>query len=134
VTDLRCRHRCGCAHARNRERKTSALFIALPNQLRQTYTRAPVIHVILDNYRIHASKIVQAALMGFGGRIQLHFLPPYCPNDNKIERLWQDIHANVTRNHTCPDIVSLRREVRYYLRKRNRQTLMSHNKAKRSAA
>jgi transposase len=116
------------------ERKTSALFIGLLNQLRQTYTRALVIHVILDNYRIHTSKIAQAALMGFGGRIQLHFLPPYCPNDNKIERLWQDLHANVTRNHTCPDIVSLMREVRYYLRKRNRQTLISHNRLKRSAA
>jgi transposase len=111
------------------ERKTSALFIALLRLLLQTYAQAPVIHVVLDNYRIHDSKIVQAAMTGFAGRIQLHFLPPYCPNDNKIERVWQDLHANVTRNHTCPDIVSLMREVRYYLRKRNRQ-----NTNKRSAA
>jgi len=114
------------------ERKTSALFIALLNHLLQTYPRAPVIHVILDNYRIHDSKIAQAALMGFGGRIQLHFLPPYCPNDNKIERLWQDLHANVTRNHTCPDMVTLMCEVRYYLRKRNRKTLMNRSKATRN--
>jgi transposase len=105
------------------ERKTSALFIALLNQLLQTYAQAPVIHVILDNYRIHDSKIVHAALTGFDGRVQLHFLPPYCPNDNKIERMWQDLHANVTRNHTCPNIIELMREVRYYLRKRNRKTL-----------
>ena len=64
------------------------------------------------------------------------FLPPYCPNDNKIERVWQDLHANVTRNHTCPDITALMREVRYYLRKRNRRTLRkrSENTTKRSAA
>jgi transposase len=118
------------------ERKTSALFIALLNHLIQAYPRAPVIHVILDNYRIHDSKIVHAALAGFGSRIQLHFLPPYCPNDNKIERIWQDLHANVTRNHTCPDMVTLMREVRYYLRKRNRQTLMKRTKTtgRRSAA
>lgn len=118
------------------ERKTSALFIALLNQLRQTYAHAPVVHVILDNYRIHDSKIVHAALTGFGGRIQLHFLPPYCPNDNKIERVWEDLHANVTRNHTCPDITTLMREVRYYLRKRNRKTLCprSQGTVKRSAA
>jgi transposase len=118
------------------ERKTSALFIALLNHLIQTYPRAPVIHVILDNYRIHDSKIVHAALAGFGNRIQLHFLPPYCPNDNKIERIWQDLHANVTRNHTCPDMVTLMRQVRYYLRKRNRQTLMKRTKTtdRRSAA
>ena len=118
------------------ERKTSVLFIALLNQVLQTYAHAPVIHVLLDNYRIHDSKIVHAALTGFGGRIQLHFLPPYCPNDNKIERVWEDLHANVTRNHTCPDITTLMREVRYYLRKRNRQTLSrrSQGTVKQSAA
>jgi transposase len=128
--------RTGQLHWVERERKTSALFIALLNQLRRTYGRAPVIHVILDNFRIHDSKIVHAALTGFGGRIQLHFLPPYCPNDNRIERLWQDLHANVTRNHTCDDIVRLMREVRHYLRKRNRKTLRNRSqpKVKRLAA
>ena len=63
-----------------------------------------MIHVILDNYGIHDSKLVAWALLEAKGRIQLHFLPPYCPNHNKIERLWQDLHANVTRNHTCPDM------------------------------
>jgi transposase len=118
------------------ERKTSALFIALLNRLLQTYTHAPVIHVILDNYRIHDSKIIEAALLSIGGRVRLHFLPPYCPNDNKIERVWQDLHANVTRNHRCPDIVALMREVRYYLRKRDRKLVMSRTKTTtgRSAA
>ena len=116
------------------ERKTSALFIALLDRLRQTYADAPVIHVILDNYRIHSSKIVQAALLNFGSRVRLHFLPPYCPNDNKIERIWQDLHANVTRNHRCPDIASLMREVRYYLRKRNRRVLVRREPAARRSA
>jgi transposase len=104
------------------ERKTSALFIMLLRQLLEVYKQAPVIHVILDNYRIHDSKIVRVALAGCGGRIKLHFLPPYCPNDNKIERVWQDLHAHVTRNHRCREMTSLMIEVRYYLRKRNRKT------------
>ena len=118
------------------ERKNSALFVALLNHLRRTYPRARVLHVILDNYRIHDSKIVHAALCGFGGCIQLHFLPPYCPNDNKIERVWEDLHANVTRNHTCPTIGALMREVRYYLRKRNRKELRKRSQriTQRSAA
>jgi transposase len=117
-------------------RKTSTLFIALLGKLLQTYAAAPVIHVILDNYRIHDSKIVQAALRGFAERIQLHFLPPYCPDDNKIERVWQDLHANVTRNHTCPHMAQLMYEVRYYLRKRNRKAATKYHKraASRSAA
>jgi transposase len=102
------------------ERKTSALFIVLLQRLRANYAKAAVIHVILDNYRIHDSKITQAALQGFGGRIRLHFLPPYCPNENRIERLWQDLHGNVTRNHTCRTMKALMIEVREYLWRRNR--------------
>jgi len=102
------------------ERKTSALFIALLERLRAHNPRAAVIHVILDNYRIHASKITQTALAGFGGRVRLHFLPPYCPNDNRIERLWQDLHANVTRYHRCENMDHLIVEVRDYLWRRNR--------------
>jgi transposase len=112
--------RTGELHWVTGERKTSALFIDLLTELRRRYARASVIHVIVDNYRIHDSKITQAALSGFGGRIRLHFLPPYCPNDNKIERVWEDLHANVTRNHTCPDIDKLMAEVHHYLCERNR--------------
>jgi transposase len=34
-----------------------------------------------------------------GRRLELRFLPPYRPNQNRIERTWLDLHANVTRNH-----------------------------------
>src|SRR5262249_39458195 len=102
------------------DRKTSALFIALLIKLHASHPKAAVIHVVLDNYRIHDSKITQAALRGFGGRIRLHFLPPYSPKENRIERVWEDLHANVTRNHTCRTIEALMAEVREYLWRRNR--------------
>jgi transposase len=105
------------------ERKASALFIALLTELSACYATAAVIHVVLDNYRIHDSKITQAALQGLGGRIRLHFLPPYCPKENKIERVWEDLHANVTRNHTCATIDDLMTEVRDYLWRRDRVLL-----------
>jgi transposase len=107
------------------ERKTSALFIALLDRLRAMNPRAAVIHVILDNYRIHSSKISQAALAGYGGQIQLHFLPPYCPKHNRIERYWEDLHANVTRNHKCPTMELLMVQVREYLWAQNRKRLRS---------
>ena len=41
-----------------------------------------------------------------------HFLPPYCPDDNRIERCsGGELHANVTRNHCCRDIEQLMNEV-----------------------
>jgi transposase len=103
-------------------RKTSYLFLDLLDRLVRKYSQARRLHVILDNYRIHSSDIAQAALGGYlAGKIELHFLPPYCPDHNKIERVWQDLHANVTRNHRCAEMAHLMEEVRYYLRKRNQQ-------------
>ena len=103
------------------ESKNSLLFIRLLWELVQRNPKAKAIHVILDNYSIHHTKQVELSLKTpQGHRIRLHFLPPYCPDHNKIERTWQDLHANVTRNHCCPNMVSLMREVRAYLDRRNR--------------
>jgi transposase len=122
--------RTGRLHWVEGERKTSALFIALLQKLLASYPKGYVIHVVLDNFRIHDSKLVHAALASFGGRVQLHFLPPYCPDHNRIERVWQDLHANVTRNHCCPNIEVLMAETRYYLGRRNKQSAARiHRKA-----
>lgn len=103
------------------DRKTSALFIALVDHLvSRAYSRAGTIHLVLDNFRIHSSKAVEAARRRWGSRVQFHFLPPYCPDYNRIERLWKDLHDNVTRNHTCSDMPALMRNVRSYLEPRRR--------------
>ena len=104
------------------ERKTSYLFLDLLDRLRREYPQARCLHLICDNYRIHKSDIVFAALKGYlAGKIELHFLPPYCPDHNKIERVWEDLHADVTRNHRQPNMTKLMEAVRYHLRKRNRK-------------
>ena len=78
--------------------KDSALFIRLMQRLDRECLDARRIHLILDNYSIHHSHATKKSLVALP-RISLHFLPPYCPDDNRIERVWQDLHANVTRNH-----------------------------------
>ena len=115
--------RTGEIHWVEGEKKDSWLFLDMLHKLTTVYAQAPVIHVILDNYGIHSSKIIAVALSHFAARVRLHFLPPYSPDHNAIERVWQDLHANVTRNHRCADMAELMREVRYYLRKRNRRSL-----------
>jgi transposase len=103
-------------------RKTSLLFLQLLYRLvTRTYRSARVIHVILDNYGIHDSLQVKLALATLNGRVKFHFLPPYCPDHNRIERVWQDLHANVTRNHRCPTMDELMIQVRTYLKARNRR-------------
>lgn len=101
-------------------RKTSELFIALLAKLVKTYPGAKRIHLILDNYRIHHSAITKIALRHFAQNVVLHFLPPYCPNDNKIERVWQDLHAEVTRNHERSTMDTLMKDVWRFLRKRGK--------------
>lgn len=103
------------------DRKNSQLFILQLWQLvGRDYPKAKRIHVVLDNFRIHNSLQTQAALARLGGRVVLHFLPPYCPDHNRIERVWRDLHDNVTRNHQCRNMKELMTEVYHWLRKRNR--------------
>lgn len=115
--------RTGVIHWVEGDKKDSWLFLEMLHKLTVVYAQAPVIHVILDNYGIHSSNIILVALSHFARRIRLHFLPPYSPDDNAIERVWQDVHANVTRNHTCAGMTELMQEVRHYLHKRNRRSL-----------
>jgi transposase len=101
------------------EKKNSLLFILLLWKLTQRYVQAKVIHVILDNYSIHRTQQVDLSLASEAGQqLRLHFLPPYCPDHNKIERTWQDLHANVTRNHHCRTIDELMHNIKRYLRSR----------------
>jgi transposase len=111
-------------------RKTSALFLALVEHLvRRAYARTRVIHLVLDNFRIHSSRAVQAARQRWGPRVRFHFLPPYCPDHNRIERLWKDLHDNVTRNHTCQTMPGLMRNVHDYLQPRRRTGKHCHIQA-----
>jgi transposase len=96
------------------DRKASWLFLNLLRALEEACPQVRRIHLILDNYVIHKCRRVVAALRGMP-RIVLHFLPPYCPDENKIERQWQDLHANVTRNHTHRTMAELMLAVRRWL-------------------
>lgn len=116
------------------DQKNSLLFLELLHKLvTKTYRSARRIHLILDNYGIHDSQQVQLAMKSTAAsRLKLHFLPPYCPDHNRIERTWKDLHDNVTRNHRCTAMEELMNEVRLYLTTRNRQG--RHTYAREEAA
>ncbi|HJS81820.1 MAG TPA: IS630 family transposase, partial [Nitrososphaera sp.] len=81
-------------------RKTSGLFIDLLKLIEQTYPSCDYeqIFVVVDNYRIHKSKQVERWLAQHQ-RIELVYLPTYCPRANPIERAFGDVHDKCTRNH-----------------------------------
>lgn len=113
------------------QRKNSRLFIDLLKRLLVEYADRQVIHVILDNYVIHSSRQTKLWLAEFGGKFRLHFLPPYCPDDNRIERkVWREMHANVTVNHCCRTIDQLMAEVVCYLMSHNRRAKVGVRKSR----
>jgi len=96
-------------------RKNSDLFIQLVEEVSRRYKGWGVVHLVVDNYVIHHSKKTLKAIEALDGKIVLHYLPPYSPDDNPIERVWWDLHAHVTRNHRCRGIDDLLGQVQSYL-------------------
>jgi transposase len=107
--------RSGTLHTTGAAQKNASLFCDLLSLLALRYPRARRIHLIIDNYGIHSAKVTVRRLAELRGRVVLHFLPPYCPDANRIERVWQDFHANVTRNHRCKTLQRLLDNARHYL-------------------
>jgi len=108
--------RTGVLHATGTTRKTAALFCDLLKLLANSYgAQVRRIHLIVDNDVIHSARATRRTFEELGHRIVLHFLPPYCPDANRIERVWQDLHANVTRNHRCKTMKALLSKARTYV-------------------
>ena len=107
--------RTGRLHTTGADSKNAELFCQLLWLLASRYRRARRVHLVVDNYGIHSAHVTKETLAALGGRIVLHFLPPYCPDSNRIERVWQDLHANVTRNHRCKTLPLLLANCRRYL-------------------
>lgn len=65
-------------------------------QILEASSRASTLHVICDNARANKNKALKEYLKN--SRIQLHYLPPYSPNLNPIERLWKLMREHKTYN------------------------------------
>ena len=66
------------------------------SKVRSQHPGKEKIHIILDNAGYHRAEEVKnyAKILS----IELHYLPPYSPNLNPIERLWKIMHEQVSYN------------------------------------
>lgn len=67
------------------------------------------IRLVCDNGRFHTTEAVAAWLEAHQDRIEVYWLPPYCPSLNRIERLWGHLKRTVLANvlfTTLEDLVS----------------------------
>ena len=67
------------------------------------------IRLVCDNGRFHTTKAVQAWLELNKDKLEIFWLPPYCPSLNLIERLWGHLKRTVLANvlfETIADLVA----------------------------
>jgi transposase len=65
-------------------------------KIEKAYPNKTTIHLFCDNARYYRNKEVTKYLND--SKIELHFLPPYSPNLNPIERLWKWMKERVIYN------------------------------------
>jgi len=83
------------------------LFLKHLDELRSRLRRYRKIHIICDNATCHTSSEVALYLHEHRDRIGLHVLPSYSPDCNPIERVWWNLHDQITRNHQCQSMEEL---------------------------
>jgi hypothetical protein len=97
-------------------RKTHGLFLDLLQALEHAYPpgRFTHLYVVVDNYKIHKAQTVEQWLAAHP-RVELLFLPTYCPKASPIERAFGDVHDKCTRNHKRKRLWSVVKDVEQHL-------------------
>jgi transposase len=79
------------------------------------------VHLIVDGHPVHRAKLVSAWVGRHADRIELHVLPGSSPELNPVELLNQDVKANAAGRRRARSAAELAKELRSYLRRRQRQ-------------
>ena len=68
--------------------------------------------MILDGAAYHRAKVVKEHAKSLN--IELHYLPPYSPNLNPIERLWKVMNENARNNVYFSTTKEFRESIDYF--------------------
>lgn len=85
--------------------------------------------VVWDGCPIHKSKEIKKLLSGDDeARIHLEALPPYCPDLNPDEGVWQYLKCVMLKNICFPDLKKLEKKLRKGIRilRRNSDVIISN--------
>jgi transposase len=77
--------------------KSGTHFLAFLMALVAAYAGRKI-RLVCDNGRFHTTKAVHAWLEANRERIEVYWLPPYCPSLNLIERLWGHLKRTALAN------------------------------------
>ena len=86
--------------------KSGTNFLVFLRMLVRVYAGRKV-RLVCDNGRFHHTKAVYQWLAEHRDRVEVFWLPPYCPSLNLIERLWGHLKRTVLANVLFADIQDL---------------------------
>lgn len=100
------------------EKYDAEVFLAF---LKEVLKRNPngKIAMILDNSRIHHAKLIQPFLEENKDRLELHFLPPYSPQLNCIEKVWGWLKSSCINNVFFKSTEEIREKVQQFVEEIN---------------
>lgn len=94
------------------ETVNSQTVLTFFDALKAAYPQAPKIHVVLDQSGYHTSQALKDGALLRG--IELHYLPPYSPNLNPIERLWKVMNEHARNNVFFESACIFRAEIKRF--------------------
>lgn len=102
-----------------KRRNSDAFCQFLAHVMTEIYPTQQVV-MVMDNASFHTSQMAQAGLSLYEARLQVVYLPKYCPFLNPIERFWQHLKqlVNVNRLHRhLDDLIAC---LQFHLQQQNR--------------
>jgi transposase len=80
----------------------------------ESFSKATKVHVILDNAKSNKNRKLEEFLRT--SRIEVHYLPPYSPNLNPIERLWKIMRETKLYNRYYESSARFFQEIRNFFK------------------
>lgn len=93
---------------------TAETFLTFLQKVLTAYPAGNIV-IVLDNARIHHAKLLLPFLDEQKDRLELVFLPPYSPQLNIVEGLWQWLKSSVINNVFYSTVAQIRLRVRQFM-------------------
>lgn len=82
---------------------------------RLMHGRRRKVFLVLDGHSLHKSKAVAEHVARFGGRLELFFLPPYSPELNPDELVWNHVKTHTVGKVVTRSLIELQWRVESFL-------------------
>lgn len=101
------------------ETMTAKVLIQFLRRLTKDANRK--VFLILDNLRVHHAKLVRAWLAGNSDKIEIHYLPAYCPELNPDEYLNGCLKESIGKQPAARSHKELESKVRSFMKSKQRK-------------